>query len=166
MNKIGFWDAMFSDIGAREREALNEAAHALQMQEIASDNHDRRIEKLLALDRAQGEEIAQLRIVVDVLSSMLIDAKLLDSQIMLDRVSDKRRALEESQRPKTSRSTQDSGHPYRGGSPLREAVPEVTIDCKNCRAQVFARDTQITPIGPVCDRCYWALEMQSTNIDL
>lgn len=166
MKRIGFWDSVFNDVGAREREALNEAAHALEMQTIESNNHDRRIEKLLALDRAQGEEIAQLRVLVDVLSTMLVDAKVLDSQTMKDRVRDKQRALMEASRPKRGQDTDSSDHPYRGGSPVRAAVPEATVDCKHCAEQVFARNTQITAIGPVCDVCYWALDGQKADFDL
>ncbi len=154
MEKIGFFEAMFHDIGYREREALNEAAHSLTMQDIATSHNSRGLEKLFALDRVQAEEIARLRVMVEVLSEMLVDSKVLSKDTLALRVKDSFRILEESKHPVPSKSAE--GHPFRGGPSSKEAVaPEPVTSCTRCGEQVYARNTQITANGTICDGCYY-----------
>ena len=156
MEEIGFFEAAFNDIGYRERAALNEAAHQLQLQDITSDHHRRSLDKLFALDRAQAEELTRLRLLVEILGNLLVEAKLLDGQVVRDRLDDKLRLIEEAKRPK-SPETRQGAHPYRGGGPApAEPPPLATTHCGACGKEVFARDTQITGDGVVCDTCYYA----------
>ncbi len=143
MKQIGFFEAVFNDIGYRERAALNEAAHQLQVQDITSDNHRRSLDKLFALDRAQDEELTRLRLLVEILGNMLVDANLLDGQVLRDRLDDKLRLIEEAKRPKSPVTSE--AHAYRGGGSAPVAPPVLaTSNCGRCGEEVFSRDTQIT----------------------
>ncbi len=158
MQQIGFFEAMFNDIGARERAALNEAAHQLQLQDATAGHHSRSLDKLFALDRAQAEELTRLRLLVEIMGNMLVEAKQLDGQVLRDRLDDKLRLIEEAKQPKAPAAAQDA-HPYRGGAPAPVAPPVLaTTSCGRCGKEVFARDTQITGHGVVCDTCYYATE--------
>lgn len=157
MKEIGFFEGLFHDIGYREREALNDAAHALQMQGISQEAQSRAMENLFALHRAQSVELRELRGVVEVLSGMLLDAGLLDHQVFADRLEDKLRTVAE---PEVSQkeSNPRQGHPYRGAVGAQGAksadAPLATLNCGECGEQVYAQDTQITEFGVVCDSCY------------
>jgi len=154
MKRIGFFEGWLFDVNWRERAALNEAAHALEMQDIANENSSTRFGKLFALDRAQGDEIAKLRCLVEVLSEMLVDAKVLTEDALEFRVKDRVRAMTEAAKPKM---VGPSSGPYRGGGEApAPVVPERTVTCGACREEVLARTTQITATGVVCDSCYYA----------
>ena len=141
MRKIGFFEAMFHDIGHREREALNEAAHSLAMQNITAEASSRGLEKLFALDRAQAEEISQLRALLEVISEMLIDAEIISPDALKFRMKDKLQALEEAKH-----STTDTKKP---------SAPEPQSQCSQCNKTVLSRNTQISANGIVCDTCYY-----------
>ncbi len=144
-----------SELGYREREALNEASLALELQDITNTSQSKSLSKLFALDRAQAEEISHLRSLVAVMAEMLVEENVISGDILEMRLKDRLREIEEAKKPKTNSQSQ-GGHPYRGeGIPSKEQVPERTTHCSRCGEEVFARDTQITEDGVVCDTCYY-----------
>lgn len=142
-------------MGKRERSALNEAAYALELQDWKTTNHATSLKKLFALDRAQAEEIVQLRAMVTVLTELLVQEKVVAGGVLEIRLKDKLREIDEASRPKAKPSA--SGGPYRGeGIPAQPEVPEPVTKCSQCGDEVFTRSTQITAKGVICDGCYYA----------
>lgn len=144
-----------SNLAYREREALNEASLALDLQDITNSNQATSLSKLFALDRAQAEEITHLRTLVGVMAEMLVQENVLSGDILEMRVKDRLREIEEARAPKTKSQDQNSS-PYRGsGIPAAPSAPEPVTHCTRCGDEVLTRNTQITGDGVICDGCYY-----------
>tara|TARA_R110002096_G_scaffold259030_1_gene452574 strand:+ start:36196 stop:36666 length:471 start_codon:yes stop_codon:yes gene_type:complete len=151
-NDFSWWN---SNLGHREREALNEASLALELQGITDTNQSKSLSKLFALDRAQAEEITHLRALVSVMAEMLVEQNVLSGDVLKMRLKDSLRELEEARRPKINTDSK-GGHPYRGsGIPSEPSAPEAVTNCSRCTKEVLTRNTQITGEGVVCDGCYY-----------
>lgn len=151
MKPVGFWETFFSDsMGHAERERLNEAASELHMLNAQAELSRDNIGRLFDLDRAQADEIENLRVVVRVLTEALLDAGHLDRTLLDERMKTAFTELELKRNPPPADPS--AGGPYRGGE--GEPAPEPMTTCEKCREQVLARRTTITGQGVFCDVCY------------
>ena len=136
MDEIDWWDAIFSDVGAVERRALNQAAEELGLLNISADLNQEQIHKLFALDKAQREEIERLRLTIKVLTEILVDSGVVAEAAFTERMQAALAAREEA---KAARA---------------KAKAEKIVRCQQCGVEVPARSTNLTEWGLVCDACH------------
>ena len=149
MEKIGFWESLFHDIGWHEREKLNEAAESIgRLSDEAGGNREH-IRSLYNLDRAQAEELEQLRTILRVMGEILIDNGVVSRESLEARLDSALRKVEDE-------PTNISGGPYRGETrakkksrPLRQ--PKTT--CARCQQEVLWIHTEAREEGSVCVSC-------------
>jgi hypothetical protein len=146
MKKMGFWEGAIKDIGWGERKALNEAAESIRHQDGEIEGHSQQLKKLLALDTAQANEIDNLRAIIEVLSDMLVDMKVLDGDVLATRIKDKLAELEAAKRP--APKTAKGGSPYRGGG---EKPARRITTCTGCQQEFKASGSRT-----MCSSCHYA----------
>ena len=118
---------------------IEDASFALHINGLEAIEQDKKLVKLFALDRGQADEIARLRVVVGVLSQLLVDANVIDAEVLSSTVSVALAELEAAKRP-----AEDSSR--------------AVVKCIGCKEECFACNTQITEDGVVCDECYYRPE--------
>ena len=146
MKKIGFWEGAFRNIGRGERRALNEAAESIQVQDGELEQQSQQLQKLLALDREQAIEIENLSAIVEVLSDLLVDTKVLEGDVLATRFKDKLAELEAARRPPPRK--RKGGSPYRGGG---EKPARATTICTTCK-----QEFKPTGSRSMCSVCFYA----------
>jgi hypothetical protein len=164
MRKFGGWEKwLFSDSWGdwRQYDALNEAADEIAAATAASASSSAALEKLFQLDRAQGEEIARLRITVQILISMLsasggLDARELGfkAEAALADFEAEQAAATPQPGPPTAFETLGKVPPAESPPSPVSAAPPTVVRCDGCGDRVPADQTTITENrGTLCDRC-------------
>src|SRR5262245_54340359 len=138
LERTRWWRFWESDYSA----AVNELNDGIAMQRAAHDHMDFSLPRLFALDKLQGQEIAQLRTLVGVLIQMLVDSKAVDEDVLKYRLQAE---LEEA-----AQQAAASGDPYRGGPP-QEAAP---LACVACGKTLTLAEAAPTKRGPMCNPCF------------
>jgi hypothetical protein len=69
-----------------QRERINEAADEINSLRAARADSHRAIERLFALDRLQGEELAAVRVTLEVLINLLIESGAVDEKTLRYRI--------------------------------------------------------------------------------
>jgi hypothetical protein len=82
MEKLGW----FFNNEWMQRDRLNEAADEINTLRAARADSQSAIERLFALDRAQGQELASLRVTVEVLANLLIESGAVDEKTLRYRI--------------------------------------------------------------------------------
>ena len=82
MEKLGW----FFNNEWMQRDRINEAADEINALRAARADSHGAIERLFALDRAQGQELAALRVTVEVLANMLIESGAVDEKTLRYRI--------------------------------------------------------------------------------
>lgn len=82
MEKLGW----FFNNEWMQRNAINEAAEEIDSLRAARADSHSAIERLFSLDRAQGQELAALRVTVEVLANMLIESGAVDEKTLRYRI--------------------------------------------------------------------------------
>lgn len=82
MEKLGW----FFNNEWMQRNAINEAADEINSLRAARADSHSAIERLFNLDRAQGQELAALRVTVEVLANMLIESGVVDEKTLRYRI--------------------------------------------------------------------------------
>jgi hypothetical protein len=134
MDRVGFFESMFTDLSARERELFDQAAEGISALQTSSVGTAEQVNKLFRLDVQQGEELERLRLTVQVLVDVLVDTLGLDPKVLEYRLE---AALEE--------------------AAARRAESEAAgkmLNCAFCEASVPATRTNITESGTLCDGCF------------
>ena len=126
--RIGFFDALVGgNTSFFERSVINKNADELDAALQQGEMLGGALGALQAKVVAQGRELAMLRSVVGVLAGMLRDSGAIDAHIFDLRLE---AAFEE----------------------LAEQS-QATATCLRCSRTVPANQTELTALGPVCDRC-------------
>ncbi len=82
MEKLGW----FFNNEWMQRDRINEAADEINSLRAARADSHGAIERLFALDRAQGQELAALRVTVEVLANLLIESGAVDEKSLRYRI--------------------------------------------------------------------------------
>jgi hypothetical protein len=126
--RIGLFDALVgNDVSLFERSVINQNADELDAVVKQGDMLGGSIGALQARVVAQGRELERLRTVVGVLAGMLRDSGAIDAHVFDLRLE----AMLEEQAEAT----------------------RATATCLRCSRTVPAMQTELTALGPVCDRC-------------
>jgi len=145
MKKIGFWEGMLKDMSWDTRDAFNDAATSISIQDNALSYHSEKLQSLLALDRAQAIEIENLRGIIEVMSDLLVDMKVVDGDILGIRVKDKLAELQEARNPKPSSGR---GSPYRGNPGSANPAGRTLRTCTKCKEEFMAAGSR-----EICSSC-------------
>jgi hypothetical protein len=138
-----------------QRQAINDAAAEINsLRAERSDAHGA-INRLFALDRAQGQELAALRVTVEVLSNLLIESGVVDEKSLRYRIEAAwaNQELLEPPAPPPSAYETLSAPVAAAPPPAPEPVPDQPVECARCFEKVPRSRTQITEQGTVCDLC-------------
>ena len=164
MKKIGVFEMAWKGMSVWDRQAFNNAAdsiNAVQAQQSAAGHKTTaQLRTLFELDEAQGEEILRLRVVVEVLSKMLLDAGVIDETVFGHRLE---AAIEEVDYEKNEAIAAEQAKREQAElieSKRRQIAAtgvEGTSTCASCGQRVATRETQLTGEGSVCDRCFHAV---------
>ncbi len=168
MKQIGFIESLLLDTPYATQRRFNEAAAAISHTQQKQAEHEAatytmasQLRSLFELDEAQGEEIARLRAVIEVLCKMLLEAGAIDETVFSYRLD---AAIEESQRVKNEAIAADAARraeAERARAASAEMAAEGvggTTTCSACGEDVPSRATQFTESGVVCDACYGAAD--------
>ncbi|HEU5058234.1 MAG TPA: hypothetical protein VFU21_16995 [Kofleriaceae bacterium] len=82
MEKLGW----FFNNEWMQRERINEAAEEINSLRAARADAHGAIERLFALDRAQGQELAAVRVTLEVLTNLLIESGAIDERTLRYRI--------------------------------------------------------------------------------
>jgi hypothetical protein len=82
MEKLGW----FFNNEWMQRERINEAADEINALRAARADSHGAIERLFALDRAQGQELAAVRVTLEVLTNLLLESGVVDEKALRYRI--------------------------------------------------------------------------------
>jgi len=95
MEKLGwFWNNEW-----RQRDAINQAAEELDVMRAERAGDTSALTRLFNLDRAQAQEIARLRVTVEVLANLLIESGAVDEKTLRYRIEARWSEYEAAQPP-------------------------------------------------------------------
>jgi hypothetical protein len=152
---------LFDDIFNAVQDGMEQQARAEEMragmaQPYADPSAELRVrlDDLTHVATAHAGDIVQLRVVVWTLMQMLAEAKLLDGQLLLERIEANRRAM--TNRPAAGAPTAATAGPYRGPGPSTPVPPPLppTTTCAVCGKNLPVSETLMSERGPVCEACF------------
>ncbi len=104
MDKLGwFWNNEW-----RQRDAINEAADEINSLRAERADQSSALARLFNLDRAQAQEIAALKVTVEVLANLLIESGAIDEKVLRYRIEAGYADLETSQPPTSAPSAYET----------------------------------------------------------
>jgi len=126
MSQQSWW----SGWGEPSRADFNQMAERLDWADETGDALSTNIRRLFELDREQEHEIAQLRMMVEELAGMLIDAGVVSQDKLQQRMA--------------VRFTKDRA----------EKAGPVMIQCASCATSIPKNTTYFSGLGEVCSGCF------------
>ncbi len=157
VEQISWWHSAFGDVGWKEREAINRAAVELDNLRHAAAASSGQLARLFELDRAQGEEIERLRLMVRVLTELMVESKAVDGDQLNAKMQAALQAQEEAKRPKEIEAppADYSGQPKTRNFMSKTIKKDPVVRCGQCSEELVKSDSNLTEWGLICDGCYY-----------
>ncbi len=157
VERISWWHSAFGDVGWKEREAINRAAVELDILKHADVANSGQLTRLFELDRAQGEEIERLRLMVRVLTELLVESNAVDGEKLKTKMQAALLAHEEAKKPKEVEAppADFTGQPKTGNFMSKAVKKDPVVRCSQCSEEMVKSDSNLTEWGLICDDCYY-----------
>jgi hypothetical protein len=151
--KIGFWEALFMDVGPAERSAINAAADSISDLHASQADLAAHVTELSWRMQHLEAQSRRLQTVVRVLVDELGGASVLNDAALESKLEAALAALEPERAAPAAKAAPGGGAPYRGGAPAAAPAPEPTERCSRCLKYFAASQLARHERGLLCARC-------------